>query len=213
MRFASQVSLAAVLLTGTALMAQDIQPYQAPPRTGFDSTYQRHFGFYIRPDLGFGYLTQTESGVTISGLSGLAGVAIGGAIRENSILAVHIIDAVAQNPNVSSGGLSATANDTTVTMWGIGPQYTYYFMPSNLYLSTTLALTRLHVSSGNNSGDTDWGLGTRIALGKEWWVSDHWGLGVAGHISFSTNQDPVSGGGSSTLTTWTFGAAFSATYN
>ena len=213
MRFASQVSLAVVLLTGTALMAQDIQPYQAPPRTGFDSTYQRHFGFYIRPDLGFGYLTQTESGVTISGLSGLAGVAIGGAIRENSILAVHIIDAVAQNPNVSSGGLSATANDTTVTMWGIGPQYTYYFMPSNLYLSTTLALTRLHVSSGNNSGDTDWGLGTRIALGKEWWVSDHWGLGVAGHISFSTNQDPVSGGGSSTLTTWTFGAAFSATYN
>ena len=213
MRFASQVSLAAVLLIGTAVMAQDIQPYQAPPRTGFDSTYQRHFGFYIRPDLGFGYLTQTESGVTISGLSGLAGVAIGGAIRENSILAVHIIDAVAQNPNVSSGGLSATANDTTVTMWGIGPQYTYYFMPSNLYLSTTLALTRLHVSSGNNSGDTDWGLGTRIALGKEWWVSDHWGLGVAGHISFSTNQDPVSGGGSSTLTTWTFGAAFSATYN
>src|SRR5438128_4492993 len=129
MRFASQVSLAAVLLIGTAVMAQDIQPYQAPPRTGFDSTYQRHFGFYIRPDLGFGYLTQTESGVTISGLSGLAGVAIGGAIRENSILAVHIIDAVAQNPNVSSGGLSATANDTTVTMWGIGPQYTYYFMP------------------------------------------------------------------------------------
>jgi hypothetical protein len=213
MRLVSQVCLAAVLLTGTAVIAQDVQPYQPPPRAGYDSTYQKHFGFYIRPDLGFGYLTQSESGVTISGFSGLAGVAIGGAIRENSILAVHIIDAVAQNPSVSSGSFSATANDTTVLLWGIGPQYTYYFMPSNMYLSTTLALTRLHISSRGRSGDSDWGLGTRIALGKEWWVSDHWGLGVAGHLSFSTNQDPVAGGGSNTLTTWTFGAAFSATYN
>ncbi|MFL5312022.1 MAG: hypothetical protein ACJ79H_16440 [Myxococcales bacterium] len=203
-----------MFLTGTAVMAQDLHPYQAPPRPGYDSTYQRHFGFYIRPDLGFGYLTSNESGVTISGFSGLAGVAIGGAIRENSILAVHIIDAVAQNPTVSSGSFSATANDTSITLWGIGPQYTHYFMPSNVYLSTTLALTRLHSSgSGGSSGDSDWGVGTRIAAGKEWWVSDHWGLGVVGHLSFSTNQDPVAGGGSNTLTTWTFGAAFSATYN
>jgi hypothetical protein len=213
MRLASQMCLAAVLLTGTAVLAQDIQPYQPQPRTGYDSTYRKHFGFYIRPDLGFGYLTSTESNVTISGLSGLAGVAIGGAIQENSILAVHIIDAVAQNPTVSSGTFSATANDTTVALWGIGPQYTYYFMPSNMYLSTTLALTRLHSTSGSNSGDSEWGVGTRIAVGKEWWVSDHWGLGVAGHLSFSTNQDPVAGGGSNTLTTWAFGAAFSATYN
>ena len=163
MRLASQVCLAAVLLTGTAVMAQDIQPLQGPPTTGYDDTYQRHFGFYIRPDLGFGYLTSTGPGVTISGLAGLTGIAIGGAIRENSILAVHIIGAAVQNPGMSSGGLSATANDTTVTLWGIGPQYTHYFMPSDLYLSTTLALTRLHSSYGNNSGDSDWGVGTRIA--------------------------------------------------
>ena len=213
MRLASQVCLAAVLLTGTAVMAQAIQPYQGPPRTGYDDTYQRHFGFYIRPDLGFGYLTSTGSGVTISGFSELAGIAIGGAIRENSILAVHIIGAAAQNPSMSSGGLSATANDTTVTLWGIGPQYTHYFMPSDLYLSTTLALTRLHSSYANNDGNSDWGVGTRIALGKEWWVNDHWGLGLAGHLSFSTNDDPAPGGNSYTLTTWTFGVAFSATYN
>src|SRR5712671_6754538 len=119
MRLASQVCLAAVLLTGTAVLAQDIQPYQPQPRTGYDSTYQRHFGFYIRPDLGFGYLTASESNVTISGFAGLGGVAIGGAIRENSILAVHVIDAFAQNPSVSSGGISASTTNTTVTMWGI----------------------------------------------------------------------------------------------
>lgn len=208
MRLALKFSAAgAVLLAGTAALAQEPAPYQ-PTRAGFDSTYQRHFGFYIRPDLGFGYMSSEESGFTISGFSGLAGIAIGGAIQENSILAVHIIDSVVQNPNVSGGGFSGTANDTSVTLWGIGPQYTYYFTPANMYLSTTLALTRFHVSSSSGNADSDWGLGTRLALGKEWWVSDHWGLGLAGHFSFSSNQD-----GNQTLTTWSLGLAFSATYN
>ncbi|HYR19933.1 MAG TPA: hypothetical protein VEQ15_10600 [Myxococcales bacterium] len=211
MRSVSQVCLAAMLLASAAVPAQENQPYQPQPRTGYDSTYQKHFGFYLRPDLGFGYMSSTESGITISGFSGLGGVAIGGAIRENSILAVHIIDAVAQNPSVSSGGSSSSTTDTSLLLWGIGPQYTHYFMPANVYLSTTLALTRLHISSGGRSEDSNWGVGTRIALGKEWWVSDHWGLGVAGHISFSSNQDPVAS--NNTLTTWAFGAAFSATYN
>jgi hypothetical protein len=214
MRFAPRLcAIAAVLLTGSAGLAQENQPMQPPSRGGYDSTYQRHFGFYIRPDLGVGYMSSTESGITLSGFSGLGGVAIGGAIRENSILAVHIIDAVAQNPSVSSGGSSTSTRDTSLLLWGIGPQYTHYFMPANVYLSTTLALTRLHISSGGRSADSNWGVGTRIALGKEWWVSDHWGLGLDGHIGFSTNQDPVGGGSSNTLTTWTFGAAFSATYN
>jgi hypothetical protein len=53
----------------------------------------------------------------------------------------------------------------------------------------------------------------RLSFGKEWWVGDHWGLGAVGHLGFSTNQDPLSGGGSNTMTTWNFGIAFSATYN
>jgi hypothetical protein len=213
MTLALRPFVASLLLAATAAVAQETRPLEASPRIGYDSRYQRHFGFYIRPDLGFGYMTSSESGVTLSGFAGLAGVAIGGAIQENSILAVHIIDAVAQNPTVSAGGSSANTNDTSVTLWGIGPQYTYYFMPANVYLSTTLALTRMHSSSPGASGDSDWGIGTRVAVGKEWWVSDHWGLGVVGHVSFSSNQDPVPGGGSNALTTWALGFAFSATYN
>ena len=198
----------AALLAGTSALAQQTSPYQQPSRGGYDSTYQRHFGFYIRPDLGFGYMTSSEAGVTISGFSGIGGLAIGGAIQENDILAVHIIDAVAQNPTVSAGGASTTAQDTSFMMWGIGPQYTHYFMPSNMYVSTTLSLTRMHIDSGGASGDSDWGFGTRVGVGKEWWAGDHWGLGLAGHISFSTNPDA-----GNTLTTWAFALAFSATYN
>ncbi|HKC61835.1 MAG TPA: hypothetical protein VKB92_17230 [Myxococcales bacterium] len=209
MRFALKFSVAgALLLAGTAALAQEPAPYQSA-RTGFDGTYQRHFGFYIRPDLGFGYMSMAGPGGTVYGLSGLGGIAIGGAIRENSILAVHFIDSVAQDPSVSGSGFSGTATGSSLTMFGIGPQYTYYFMPANVYLSTTLALTRLHVSDPAGDFNSDWGLGTRVAVGKEWWVSDHWGLGLAGHFSLSSNQN----GAGDALTTWALGVVFSTTYN
>src|SRR3989442_1257117 len=40
---------------------------------------------------------------------------------------------------------------------------------------------------------------------------DHWGLGVAGHLSMSLNED--SGSNAPIWTTWAFTVAFSATYN
>ena len=209
---------AALLLTATASLAQEnqpTQPYQpgqpVPGGIARDTTYRRHLGFYVRPDLGFGYMTTSESGDSIYGLSGMAGVAIGGALQENSILAAHFFGSSISNPTYSSGGSSFSTSDSSSTLSGFGPQYTYYFMPANVYLSTTLALTRLHLSGPGGSQDSDWGFGTRIALGKEWWVGDHWGLGMVGHVSFSTNQDPTAS--SSSLTTWSFGVAFSATYN
>jgi hypothetical protein len=42
-------------------------------------------------------------------------------------------------------------------------------------------------------------------------VDDHWGLGVAGHLSFSVNQ--ASGANAPTWTGWGATNAFSATYN
>lgn len=186
-----------------------------------DSTVHRHVGFYIRPDLGIGYLSGSEDGNgasgSISGLAGLGGLAIGGAITENNILAFHIIDAVVPDPSVSLtvNGVtrSGTANNSTVTMWGAGAEYTVYYMPSNIYTSGTIALTKMRVSVNNSTTDTNWGLGGRISLGKEWWVSDHWGLGIVGHIGYNSNGDPAPNGTTYTLSTWTGGLAFSATYN
>jgi hypothetical protein len=191
--------------------------YPAPPPQARPRDQHRHVGFFLRADLGLGYLSSSESAgnetLTISGAAGFGGLAIGGALSENNILAVHIIDAVSTNPNVSSsaGGSSSTSN-TTVTLWGIGAEYTRYIMPANVYLSGTLALTRMTVESNGNSADTNWGVGGRLALGKEWWVSDHWGLGLAAHLTLSTNEDPTAGG-SNSLTTFGIAAVFSATYN
>jgi hypothetical protein len=151
--------------------------------------------------------------LTVSGPAGVFGFVIGGAVAENIILGAHIYDGVVVNPTVSlSSGQSATTTNASLTLYGIGPEFTYYWMPSNIYFSGTIALTRISMTANGNSSDSNVGFGSRLALGKEWWVSDHWGMGLAGHVSSSWNKDSGSGN-APTLTTWAFALAFSATYN
>jgi hypothetical protein len=99
-----------------------------------------------------------------------------------------------------------------VTLVGVGPNLTYYFMPVNMYASATAAFTRINLTTGNFTGDSAWGLGTRLSLGKEWWVSDHWGLGLAGHFSYSANKSDTTDT-AQMINTWGVGLSFSATYN
>jgi hypothetical protein len=173
----------------------------------------RHLGGYFRPDLGLGYLTtsasQSGTSASMSGLAGTFGLAAGGALSENHILAVHLWDAVVSDPSLSYGGSSGPGSGT-VALIGIGPEYTYYSR-QNVYFSISPSLTRMSTSLSGSSASTNWGFGARAALGKEWWVSDHWGLGLVGHLSMSFNQDQ--GTNPPTWTSWAFTAAFSATYN
>jgi hypothetical protein len=182
-----------------------------------DPTAHRHVGFFMRPDLGVGFMTTaqptgTSSGnITLSGAAGVFGFVIGGAVAENAILGAHIYDSVIVNPTVSFSGQLGNTSDTSLALYGIGPEFTYYWMPSNIYFSATLALTRMTLTVNGYSGDSSVGFGTRLAVGKEWWVSDHWGLGLAGHVSSSWNDSGDYSG--TTLSTWAFAVAFSATYN
>jgi hypothetical protein len=177
-------------------------------------TRHRHLGGFIRPDLGFGYHSMSASSngtdVSISGFAGTFGFAAGGALSENSILAFHLWDNVVTNPTVSSGSSSVSTTDATLSLIAIGPEYTRY-SASNVYFSITPSLTRATLTGNGTTSDTNWGFGLRAALGKEWWVGDHWGLGVVGHLSFSVNQD--SGSNAPTWTSWGGTLAFSATYN
>ncbi|HET9598239.1 MAG TPA: hypothetical protein VFP65_21810 [Anaeromyxobacteraceae bacterium] len=173
----------------------------------------RHLGFYFRPDLGFGFMSMSESSsfgdMKISGATGVFGLHIGGAIQENLILGFHLYDAVIVNPTIELNGVSQTFSDATAGLVGFGPELTYYFMPQNIYLSTTLALSKATIERNGTSGSTDTGFGARVSLGKEWWVSRHWGLGAVGHLDFASNKDGAAG----TLQTLGASIAFSATYN
>jgi hypothetical protein len=180
---------------------------------GPSDTRRRHLGGFIRPDLGLGYLVTSASqggvDVILSGLAGTFGIAAGGALSENSILAFHVWDAVVSNPAVSAGGSSAAA-DGTLALFGLGPEYTMY-SEQNYYFSVSPSVTRMSASSSSGSSSTNWGVGMRAAVGKEWWASDHWGLGAAGHLSMSLNED--TGNNAPIWTTWALTVAFSATYN
>jgi len=189
------------------------QPAPTQPSSA-NPTARRHLGFFLRLDGGIGYMNSSASsgGVSesISGVSSDFGVAVGGAVAENFILAADLWANAAYSPNVTLGGASATVYGNA-SLVGLGLNLTYYFMPANVYLSVSPSLTAVGLSVNGVSSSTQAGFGGKIALGKEWWVGDHWGLGVAGHFLFSINNDQ--GPNPPTWTTLAGGVAFSATLN
>jgi hypothetical protein len=181
------------------------------------SGVHRHDGFFLRLEPGFAYLSSSGDGafdgvpaeLTFKGGAGHFGVAVGGAVKENLILAGHLFGTNATDPELDVEGVGDfDTDDVDFALVGIGPQLTWYVMPANVYLSGTLALTRLTIDGDFADDESDWGIGGRFAIGKEWWVSHNWGLGVAGHVALSTNE-----WNDDDVTTWTTGVTFSATFN
>ena len=66
-------------------------------------------------------------------------------------------------------------------------------MANNIYLAGTVAAMQLSLSDAENSDKTlnesRAGLGFQGLIGKEWWVSEDWGLGVAGEVMAATMKD------------------------
>jgi len=219
------VSTGVVLLDGSAYAQVSVpapqeplqpSPAQAPIAVFPRDAANRHTGFFIRPDIGLGYASSSASSgttsVTISGMAGFAGVSIGGAVTENLILAGRLYAVVVNNPTVSVNGVSASTSNAQASMSGLGPELTYYFVPANVYLSACLAMTKQSTEQNGVQTNTEIGVGAEFAVGKEWWVSSHWGLGLAGRVSVSANKDT----GATNAPTWDalgVAALFSASYN
>ena len=202
--------LAALLLAPASVHAQAPQP--TPP---VESTVHRHLGFFLRLDGGIGYVASSASlAGTTGSMSGVAipfGIAIGGAVTENLIIAGDLWGISAVTPKFTVGGQSATAPNSSFGLGGIGLNLTYYFMPHNVYLSVTPSLVGLTLTGAGTSSSPQTGFGAKVGLGKEWWVGDHWGIGIAAQFSLGINAD--TGANPPTWTTLGGGLAFSATYN
>ena len=174
----------------------------------------RHLGFYLHLDLGFGGFDGevSEQDLHLTGPAGSFGIAIGGAIAENLLLSGAAWGYGSDNPNLRQYGVDYSTVDTHFVVGAVGPQLTYYFMPWNLYLSGMLGVSSISSREGGRTFNSEAGIGGQLAIGKEWWVSNDWGLGVAGQFFFSSNQDNAFPGSPS----WGTGAvtiAFSVTYN
>ena len=95
-------------------------------------------------------------------------------------------------------------------MSGVGAGVTYWFMPVNLYLTGTLGIGTLRVDGGGNSDTSDAGFALEMALGKEWFVSDRWGLGIGAGFTYHAIPD---GGIDESWSGTSFTLRFSATFN
>ena len=167
-----------------------------------DSTVHRHLGFFFRADVGLGYLSspnqQSEGPAPISGLSVPLGLAVGGAVAENWILAGEVW-----------GGFTTSTGNRTLFVYGYSLAVVHYFMPANVFISFAPGIARFSIETGNVSVSSNYGPGFKFAVGKEWWVGDHWGLGIAAELIFAVNG----GNGFSTVSTVGPGLTFTATFN
>jgi hypothetical protein len=195
------------------------RPAYYPPRRYYaDPTDFRHVGLFLRFDFGLGYQGSSTSASATGfsfdsahGGAGELGIAVGGAVKENVLLAAHFWGTAVASPTVTTNGTAfSSGGDFSSSLFGIGPSLDYYFMPQNVYLSVTPSLTWLRFSDAFDSFDSSAGFGTRFALGKEWWVGRRWGLGLAGWFAFSFNKE-IDGG--PTWKTYAGGLGFSGTFN
>jgi len=147
----------------------------------------------------------------------MADIAIGSAVASNFILAADLFGATITGPTRTQDGkdVGTASEDVTFDVSGIGVSATYYIMPSNMYVSAGAGMAMNTVElDGKAVGETGTGWGVNAMLGKEWWVSDNWGLGVAGQVIYASVPDEDKDNDKTyTVNTMAFGVLFSATYN
>lgn len=183
------------------------------PVTAAANSPHEHKGFYLRMHIGPAYFhgTSGDADVTIKGPAGTFGFAIGGALTKNFILYAEAFDDIAIRPTVEIGNNSYDT-DGSSGMVGYGVGVAYYFMPVNVYVAGAVDGTTIvvHDPSSDRRARTDFGIGTNLMVGKEWWVSPNWGLGVAGQFAFGGRmKDDLD----QPYNAVAFGVVFSATYN
>jgi len=117
------------------------------------------------------------------------------------------------SPEVKVNGQSqGSPPESRHTLTCFGVNVAYYFMPINVYVSATPSMGMLGVQARGLNFPTKNGFAFRLAAGKEWWVSDSWGLGLNLQYARSSNKADATSA-DATWVTNSFGLVFSATYN
>jgi hypothetical protein len=202
------------------------QPAYYPPQpAGPPAGFRHHDGFYLRLATGLSVLhaswNEGTNAWSIAGTGIALVMSFGGALTPNLVLYGEITGSMARNPTQKLNGVSTTLTDYDVSLAGIGPGVAYYLVPANLYFSGTLAFLRLtkgyhgpspgsEGTGGNGAILTDTGIGAAFVVGKEWWVSTNWGLGVAGIVHVASMKLTDS---DARATAEALSLVFSATYN
>lgn len=177
---------------------------------------QHDGGFFLRLSAGVGSaqtkwddLDDDES--KLSGMSGDANFAVGANIGGK--LAVHgtFWGFTMVDPELKVADQEVELDDTTYGVNAFGVGLTYY-TDSNFYVSPSVGLATASLEFDNVTVESDTGFAIDLTIGKEWWVSDKWGLGVAAGFGFHAiplDEDVAE----EDATGNSFALRFSATFN
>lgn len=124
------------------------------------------------------------------------GASLGTAIVPNLIMYGAIVGSTISHPTTINNVDSASVpNYVHQVAFGVG--VAYFFESRHFYLSGTLTFPRVwfDYASTSQSGyygeKTDLGVGVSLMVGREWWVSDAWAIGVAAQAHLATMGCPV----------------------
>lgn len=183
-----------------------------PAQDGF----HEHDGFYLSlsPGFGGGDFQETHfignSTLEMSGGTSNLDLKIGGTVVRNKlIVSGDFIGVRMLSPKTTVGSFDLGRDDGEGQQGLLGLGVTYYFMPVNLFLSGTLGVGGFTYVTSDTTYHTDRGPGFQFKVGKEWWVSKNWGLGVSmfflrQHVSESNDRE---------LDGRFFGFLFNTTFN
>ena len=123
------------------------------------------------------------------------GAALGGVVAPGPDRLRHVLRFSASDPRMfpgPDGYSSGTLDGVTLTMVGLGGGVAYY-LPNNVYVAGALATMRWRCRNRQQRQPSGvaFGLGLQGLLGKEWWVSHNWALGIAGQLTGATMTDKV----------------------
>ncbi|HKO93935.1 MAG TPA: hypothetical protein VJU61_22430 [Polyangiaceae bacterium] len=168
-----------------------------------------HQGLLLRAAVGAGGLTADDdlNDVALSGAVGAFSLDVGGSLTPDLALHGRLAFNSMFEPTISSSGEELSElDDTSLTFTLLGLGLTYY-LPSNLYLTGVVGLSRASFQYYGEEYDALNGVGFMGDIGYEWLIGGDWGLGLAGRLELHT----VSGDGER-LNAAGLGVVLSATY-
>jgi hypothetical protein len=203
------------------------RPLSRPPGPGS----HEHEGFFLRISAGGGAggMTYKErfngsvqsSNVKTRGLAAAFELALGGRVVENFIVHANL-SLVGTDSRREINSVKDNSYDSIgTTFWLLGAGATYYFMPSNLYLTLVLGTGGMVerrdygiVGRDDNQIETGAGFASSLAIGKEWWVGGRGDWGIGASITGAVYAAPIDVAGvKSTAVGHSITLAFSATLN
>lgn len=154
-----------------------------PATPALSSPNSHDGGFFLRLSAGAGIasteLSEGGDEFKIDGPSGDLNLAVGAVVVPNLAIHATLFGWFMSEPDAEFNGEKGTLEED-VGLSAIGAGITYYIDPANVYLSSSVGAGELSVEGDNFTITTDKGIVVDITVGKEWWVGQSWGIGVAG---------------------------------